>query len=432
MQVSSASPARDLMLVDLDAFYVSVERARDPALVGRPVIVGGKPSERGVVACASYEARQHGARAGMPLFQAARCCPRDTVFLHGDHRAYVEASRQVMQILGRFTPRVEPLSLDEAYLDLTGCERQAYAKGAVPGWHSWMKTAETIQRTVFEETALPISIGVGPTRTVANVASALAKPRGILEVRANEAPAFLAALPLGYLPGAGPRMRDKLARFNLETIGDLAAVPEDVLASTFGAVGVTLSRRARGLDADLDRAPIGERAPKMRTISRATSFARDTIDPDVVGGMLSYLTQRATAALREERLLAKAVGVTLRYSDFQTVETRRRFREPTACVRQILERVDAIWPKRWDRRVKLRLVGVTLYDVFAEKEHQLDLFESPGFKAARLDERLDDAVDHIRKRHGFGALVRGRATALIERVPRTPHGFRLQTPACSR
>lgn len=423
---------RDLMLVDLDAFYVSVERARDPALQGRPVIVGGRPNERGVVACASYEARKHGARAGMPLFQAARCCPRDTVFLRGDHAAYVEASRRVMQVLGRFTPRVEPLSLDEAYLDLTGCERQGYARGAVPGWHSWMKTAEAIQRAVREETALPISIGVGPTRTVANVASALAKPAGILEIRANEAPAFLAALPLRYLPGAGPRVREALARFNLETIGDLAAVPEAVLASTFGAVGVTLSRRARGLDAELDQVPIGERAPKLRTISRETSFARDTIDPDVIGGMLSYLTQRAAAALREERLRAKAVGVKLRYADFQTVEARRRFREPTACVRRILTVVNELWPKRWDRRVKLRLVGVTLHDVFAETEHQLDLFETPGFALARHDERLDDAVDHIRKRHGFGALVRGRATALLERVPRTKRGFRLQTPACSR
>ena len=271
---------RDLMLVDLDCFYVSVERVRDPALRGRPVIVGGLPHERGVVASASYEARAYGVHAGMPLFQAARRCPPgETVFLRGDHEAYMRASRDVLEVLERFTPQVEPLSLDEALLDLAGCERHHT---------TWLTAAAAVHAAVREATGLDVSIGIGGTRAVARIALALAKPGGVLEVRRGEEAAFLGDLPLRFLPGVGGRTQKALERFNVRTIGDLGAVPEEVLEATFGRTGVTLSRRARGLDAERDELVVGERAVKHPTISRETSLASDTNDPRVVDGMLSY------------------------------------------------------------------------------------------------------------------------------------------------
>jgi DNA polymerase-4 len=453
--------------VDLDAFFVAVERRRDPSLVGRPVIVGGLPGERGVVACASYEARAHGVRAGMPLHQAALLCPRaSTVFLHGEHAAYAQASREVMEILGRFTPQVEPLSLDEALLDMTGCER-AHPRG-------WLDAAARLHRTVAEETGLSVSIGIGGTRAVASIAASLAKPSGAMEVRRGEEAAFLASLPLEHLPGVGPAMRKDLARFNLHTIGDLARIPPEVLEESFGKVGVELSRRARGLEASEDDVPVGERRAMVRTISRVTSFPKDTDDPHLVDAMLSYLAQRASRAMREEGLKARAVGVRLRYSDFRTVEARRTLPRPTAMDREILDCVRTLWPQRWDRRVRLRLVGVVLHDLVPDGERQLDLFAALPRPSAALphpsaalprtapgnghadggdlldhpagagsvrerslqyvasgDERLDRAVDRVRERHGFGSLVRGRAIDLLHRLPRAPEGFRLRTPSCS-
>lgn len=410
---------RDLMLVDLDCFYVAVERRRDPSLVGRPVIVGGVPGERGVVASASYEARAFGVRAGMPLFEAERRCPKDTVFLHGDHAAYLEASRAVLQVLERFTPRVEPLSPDEALLDLGGCERHHT---------SWLDAGTSVHRSVKQETGLDVSIGIGGTRAVARVALSLAKPGGVLEVRRGEEAAFLADLPLHVLPGVGGKTREALERFNVRTIGDLAAVPESILETTFGRTGVTLSRRARGLDAELDAPTIGRRTTKTRTISRETSFARDTHDPSVVDGMLSYLAQRACAALRGDMLLARSVEVRVRYADFQTAAMRRRLPEPTDRDEDVLSVVRTLWPLVWQRRVRLRLVGVTLHGLEPKGgEVQLDLLASLD-----VDRHLDAAVDAIRERHGFGALVRGRAIDLLRQVPSSKRGFRLRTPSCSR
>ena len=410
---------RDLMLVDLDCFYVSVERVRDPTLEGRIVVVGGGPNERGVVACASYEARRFGVRAGTPLFQAARRLPRrEAVFLRGDHAAYMSASAKVMEIFGRFSPRVEPLSLDEAFLDLSGLERHH---------PTWLAAAEAIYRAVREETGLGVSIGIGGTRATASVATSLAKPGGVMEVRRGQEAAFLADLPLRYLPGIGERTLEGLQRFNLRTIGDLAAVPEDILTSTFGRVGTTLSRRARGCDADLDIHTVGKRVVKAPTISRETSVARDTADPHAVDGMLSYLAQRAVRALREQGLLARSVGVRLRYADFQQTEKRRRLDRPSDCDGDVLQLVRALRPELWKRRVKIRLVGVTLHGLRPAGERQLDLLERcAGTK------HVDTAVDRIRERHGFGAVVRGRAIELLKRSPASSKGFQLHTPSCSR
>ncbi|MFM8979816.1 MAG: DNA polymerase thumb domain-containing protein [Planctomycetia bacterium] len=444
---------RTLALVDLDAFFVSVERRRDPGLVGRPVVVGGLPGERGVVACASYEARGHGVHAALPLVHAAerlparcpRCvraqaradgtptepCPRRCpVFLHGDHAAYAAASQQVMEVLERFTPAIEPLSLDEACLDLTGLERHH---------RSWMEAALALRRAVGEATGLSLSVGIGSTRSVAKVAASLAKPAGVLVVRPGEERAFLAALPLEHLPGVGAKTQAQLERFQLRSIGDLAAMPDDLLVATFGRHGAALAQRARGLD---DGLAVGGHEPATRSLSRETSFQSDTDDRQLVEATLSQLAQRAARAMRAEGLRARAVGVRLRYSDFDTVESRLRFEAPTDLDHDILERVRALARARWTRRVRLRLVGVVLHDLVASDERQLDLaLRAPGseqdeapLRAAGLavaagahagealapyvPRAVDTAIDRIRARHGFRALVRGRAIDLLPRPAR--------------
>ena len=490
------------MLVDLDCFFVSVERVRDPSLNGRVVVVGGDPNaaagrsgtrggRRGVISCASYEARRYGVRAGMPLVQAVRQLPRDAVYLRGSFKAYQEASHQVMETLRRFTPSVEPLSLDEALLDMTGCARMHQLGQATAGW---LQIAEDIRNAVREATGLTISIGIAGSRTTAKVACELAKPGGLLEVRRGEEGAFLASLPLRRLPGIGPRTLERLERFHLSTIGDFAILPDDIVHATFGKVGEALLRRARGQDA-AGRGPV--RPAVARSISRETTFSEDSDDRDMVEGMLSYLAQRALRALRSEGLLARRVSVKLRYSDFQTVQVQRSLRRPCDHDDTILNLVRRLARQRWDRRVKLRLVGVALGDLTPVGDRQLDLFEdellavswptatprepaeavgtsavasralvpqsaegigadTPRIASASArriggqrrsqrtcelqhltgrtgaaNSRLDRAIDVLRERHGFGAVVRGRAIDLLPRVSSSNQGFRLQTPANS-
>ncbi len=422
-------PPGDVFLVDLDAFFVSVERVRNPSLRGRPVVVGGGPGDRGVVACASYEARAFGVRAGMPLARAAALLPAETRFVPGHHAAYAAASRTVLDLLFGFTPRVEAVSLDEAYLDMGGLDRHH---------RSCLDAARKMHATVLETTGLTVSIGIGATRAVAKIAASLAKPSGVVEVRRGEERAFLAALPIEVLPGVGPRLRLDLARFNLHTVGDLAEVPEEVLQETFGAGGVVLSRRARGIEAAEDEVPVGDARPRTRSISRETSFAHDTDDPALIDGMLSYLAQRATKALRGAGFLARSVGVRIRYADFKTVEARRRLPRPSDIDDEILGIVSELWRQRYDRRVRLRLVGVVLHDLVSAADRQLALpFPSSPRRShvaspVPLAERIDRTVDVVRDRHGFGSLVRGRALELVGRLPRSSRGFGLHTPACSR
>ncbi|MEZ6026467.1 MAG: DNA polymerase IV [Planctomycetota bacterium] len=420
-------PVRDWMLVDLDCFFVAVERRHDPSLVGRPVVVGGDPraadgrGRRGVVSCASYEARRFGVRAGMPLVEAARRLPRDAAFVGGHFERYTEASAAVLDVLRTFTPVVEPLSLDEAFLDMTGC-------GRLHEDRPWLLVAAALRDAVREATGLVISIGIAGSRTVAKVACDLAKPAGLLEVRRGEEGAFLAALPLERLPGIGPRTLERLARFHLRTIGDLARLPPDLLAETFGRHGQALAARARGYDAEGD-AP---RPSIARSISRETTFAVDTDDREMVEGTLSWLAQRALRALREEGLRARTVSVRLRYADFETVQASRRLRQPTDQDDDVLDLVRTLGARRWDRRVKLRLVGVGLSDLESARDRQLDFFEQLAEPTAErastlhrsliagpgLAHRLDRAVDRIRERHGFGSLVRGRAIDLLPRAAR--------------
>jgi len=420
-----AAPSPAILLVDIDAFFPQVEQILRPELAGRPVVVGGLATDRSVVASASYEARARGVRTAMPIREAHRLCP-DAVFLRGDFHAYARFSRALVDLCRRYTPLVEPVSLDEAYLDLTGCRRLMETRGLVrPGDAAWpIQAADHLKRTIRRETGLVVTLGVGANRLVAKVACDYAKPNGLAWIRPGYEARFLAPLPLEALPGVGPKTAERLARYNLQRVGDLARIPGAMLAAHFGPAGEALAARARGLDPTPVSADLGD--PK--SISRETTFETNLLDRDALKAMLSYLLERACRQLRAGGLLARTVTVKVRYADFQTLGRSRSL--PTAS-----DHDDDFWPVAADlfdrvhtRRVGVRLVGVALAHL-APAGRQMDLF---GEAAHARRTRFYRSVDRIRERFGFAAVTAGRAIELLHTHERDAHGFRLRTACLSR
>ena len=304
---------RDILHVDMDAFFASVERILDPSLTGKPVIVGGRVEDRSVVSSASYEARRYGVRSAMPIAQARRLCPNG-VFLQGHYEAYSEFSRRTFHILRQFTPVIERMSLDDFYLDLTGCRRL----------HGHpLDAADRIKRTVFSETQLPVSVGAGSSKLVAKVASGQAKPNGVLFVAPGGEAAFFRNLPLRKLPGIGASTAERLGKFNLSTLGEVAALPKKQLEQLFGTHGTALWERCLGRD----DSPVVADPGLPKSIGRERTFAQDTTDHGAIRALLHMLTEKTARQLREEGLVARRVTVKVRYADFQTATRRGHARQ---------------------------------------------------------------------------------------------------------
>lgn len=387
---------RSILHVDLDAFFVSVERLRDPSLVGRPVVVGADPKGgkgRGVVAAASYEARAFGIRSAMPIGEAWRRCP-DATWLPGSPDLYRRAARAVRAIFERFTPAVEPVSIDEAYLDLSGTDRLHGAPAA---------TADRVRAAIVEETRLPVSMGLGTSKTIAKIASGLAKPAGFLRVLPGREAAFLAPLPLARMPGIGPATRERLESFNLRTLGDLARIDPELMTAMFGEHGRSLSARSVGEDAGAVEA-----RERPKSISRETTFEDDTADVAYCEAVLGYLAERACRDLRAHGLTARTVTLKLRYRDFTTVTRRTTLDTPTDADRTVAEAARRLFRAAWARRVNVRLLGVGLANLVVAAP-QLDLFADPRAVAW---ERLLAPLDRLRDRWGFGAVESGPTWAL--------------------
>ena len=274
---------RKILHVDIDAFFVSVEEVLDPSLKGKPVIVGGNPEGRGVVAAASYAVRRYGVHSAMPIAQAKRLCPH-AIFLRGSHRRYSEYSEKVFEILKRYSPLVEPMSLDEAFVDLTGCER---LHGPV------LKSAEKIRNEIREALGLNASIGIASNKLLAKIASAYCKPNGMLWIAPGMEQRFLAPLPIQRVPGIGPKGGAELRRMGIKSVGDLARLPLELLEEAYGKWGVSLYSKARGIS---DSPVIGD-TEDPRTISRETTLETDSADPLFLESTLSYLTEKAAGQL---------------------------------------------------------------------------------------------------------------------------------------
>lgn len=382
------SAAATILHVDMDAFFVSVELLRRPELRGKPVVVGGRPDERGVVSAASYEARRYGIHSAMPLRTAGRLCPQ-AVFLDGNHALYSEWSDRVAAILAKYSPVVEMVSIDEAYLDLSGTGRLHGAP---------LAAADGLLREITATTGLPCSAGLAATRLVAKVASDQAKPRGLLWVPPGSEERFLAPLPVRRIPGIGEVTEKALRAIGVETVAQLAALPPAKLDTIFGQWGEALYRKARGGDAYeflIDAEP--------KSISQNHTFGEDTGDRAALQAMLSHLSQKACKRLREAGLEARTLTLTLRYAGFDTHTRSKTLADPTSLDTDICAVFQQLFHEHCDHRRKIRLLGVSLAN-FSHGARQLDLLE--GDRREKL-ERLARAADRLRDRFGFGSVQFG-------------------------
>jgi DNA polymerase-4 len=382
-----------ILHVDLDAFFVEVCRQRHPELRGvELLVVGGRRDQRGVVQSASYGARKYGIHAGMPIAQAVRLCPAAT-FFQGSFVHYRDASRAVRAVLQRFSPTVVMASLDEAYLDFAGTDR-LYPVSLLP-------VAERIRDAVRAETGLDCSIGIGPNRMIAKLASDCAKPRGLMEVRAGWEEGFLAGLPLSALPGVGPKTAARWAELGLTDVHQVQRLDETALAGLVGGDARGLKRRAHGHGGSTLR---GERLPK--SVSRETTLSRDLRDPEELEAILSLLTARVAGQLREEQLVGRTVTLKLRHDDFRTVTRRRTLETATDLDAELYEAARSLFRDAFEevrrRNRGVRLIGIAATNLGVATE--ADLFESP--ERQRLRE-LSVAVDKVRGKYGFGAVTPG-------------------------
>jgi len=378
--------ARCIFHIDLDAFFVSVEQVLDPRLKGKPVIVGGDPERRGVVASASYEARPFGIHAGMPLSRARRLCPQ-AIFIRANFSRYRDASAKFMEILADFSPHIEPLGLDEAYLDVTGYE-QPYG--------STRELALAIKERIYKELKLTASVGIATCKVVAKIASDLCKPDGLLEVAPGGEQDFLNRLPVAKLPGVGKKTEQALKSMGISTIGELASAPQERIREQFGAIGIVIHSYARGIDDRRVEAP-GE--PK--SISKQITFAKDSLDRHFLEAELRGVCQEVGEELRCRNKKAKCVAIRLRYADFKTITRQLSLKQLVASNQLIFTTALQLLNKALAQRAKpVRLIGVKVSNLVAQ-EKQLHMFNSGA-------EKLDKAIDKIRRKYGPTAIKTGK------------------------
>jgi DNA polymerase-4 len=382
-----------ILHVDLDAFFVEVCRQRHPQLRDiELLVVGGRRDQRGVVQSASYGARRFGIHAGMPIAQAVRLGPQAT-FFQGSFPDYRDASRAVRGVLAQFSPTVVMASLDEAYLDFGGTERLFPV--------SLLPVAEQLRDTVRSQTGLDCSIGIGPNRMIAKLASDAAKPRGLTEVRAGWEEGFLAGLALRAMPGVGPKTADRWAELGLVDVWQVQQMDEAALERLIGADARALKRRAHGYGGttlEADRLP--------RSVSRETTLSRDVRDPVQLEATLSLLTARVAGQLRDEHLVARTVALKLRHDDFRTVTRRHTFEIATDLDAELFGAARDLFRAAFEevrgRNRGVRLIGVAATNLGVAAE--ADLFESPGRRRLR---DLSAAVDQLREKYGFAAVTPG-------------------------
>jgi DNA polymerase-4 len=386
--------ARKILHLDLDAFFCAVEELRDPSLRGKPFAVGGSPQGRGVVASCSYAARQYGVHSAMPMAQALRACPH-LIVVHGHHSEYSAVSHEVRAIFFDLTPLVEPISIDEAFLDVSDLPQPAE------------EIARALQKRIHDELGLPSSLGIASNKLVAKIANNIGKgrhkgptpPMAILAVPPGQEAAFLAPLPVKELWGVGPKTEERLKRMGIHTIGDVARLNETALAAHFGKMGHDLWLRSRGLD---DR-PV-HLDHEVKSISQETTFMRDVADGDELRHTLARLAENVGYNLRRQGLCAGTVRIKLRWSDFSTHTRQVTLAQPTDADGVITQAACALFEAFWEPGRPVRLLGVGASSL-TPCAHQLSLWETPDEK----ERRLLAAMDELRQRYGEKVVRRGRS-----------------------
>jgi DNA polymerase-4 len=384
---------RTVFHVDMDAFFVSVEELYDPSLKGKPVVVGGKSNERGVVSAASYEARKFGVHSAMPLRTAYQRCPQ-AIFVEGHPDRYREYSGRVFDVLNRFSPVVEMASIDEAYLDMTGTERLLGPP---------LKAAHLLHEEIGRATSLNCSIGIATSKLVAKIGSDQAKRNGVIWILPGTEAHYLAPLEVRKIPGVGKVMESSLHSIGIRRIGDLAALDNKVLESRFGKWGLALAGKSQGLDAGgwFD-AEIGSRgAPK--SVSHEHTFNEDTRDADQLEATLAHLAEKVARRLREHGLKARTIQLKLRYSDFSTITRAQSLPAPTALDIGLIEASRRLLRTNWERHREIRLIGIHASG-FDFEDGQLGLID--GERDERWRQALE-AADKMRDKFGEGAVALG-------------------------
>ncbi len=385
--------ARIILHIDLDAFYCAVEEQHNPSLAGLPFAVGGDADKRGVVASCSYPARVYGVRSAMPMAAALRKCP-ELVIVRPNFGRYRERSQQVMAILHDLTPLVEQLSIDEAFLDVTGLQR------------SRSKIASDLQGRINNELRLPCSIGVATNKLVAKTATTIGKaqatqgdyPNAINAVPVGGEAAFLAPLPIEELWGVGPKTAQKLREMGITTIGNLAAFPPAELQRQFGKHGADLAQRASGNDARRV-----EPEHEAKSISKETTFSRDNSDADALKRTLRQLSDEVGFRLRKAQLSGTTVKIKLRWSDFTTITRQTTVPHPIDQDDAIYASALELFNTHWPPNQPVRLIGVGVSG-FEQPIRQLGLWDAPKAEDAS---HLQSTLDEIRTRFGERAIKRG-------------------------
>jgi len=379
---------RKIMHIDMDAFYTSVEQRDNPALKGLPVIVGGAAEKRGVVSAASYEARAFGVRSAMPTSQAKKLCPQG-IFLPVRMPRYLEVSAQIMSILKEYTPLVEPLSLDESFLDVTGSEKIFGPAIAI---------AKEIKRRIQEATGLTASAGIAPNKFLAKIASDLKKPDGLVEIKEEEVAQFLAHLPIAKLWGVGKATEEVLKGMGILKVGQLATFPAEAIAKNLGKFGLELIALSRGKD-DRPVVPHSE----SKSISQEETFTPDLSDREQMQKFLLEQSEQVGWELRQQKLKGSTVQLKVRYPDFQLVTRSTTLPWPTDQGSEIYQAAIKLLDKTEALKKKARLLGVGISNlILRDYPEQLSFFDSQRKKL----EHSTEAMDRIREKFGPDSIKR--------------------------
>ena len=373
----------------MDAFFAAVEVLDKPHLKGKPVIVGGT-TNRGVVSTASYEARKYGVRSAMPIYEAKRRCP-EGVFLPVRMQIYAEFSQKVLDTLRGFSPLVEQVSIDEAYLDITGTEVLFGAPNQV---------ARRIKETIRNVTGLTCSIGVAPSKFLAKVASEMNKPDGLTIILAADVDKFLSRLPIEKIPGVGKRSVERLHLYGIKMVGDIKRFSAERLSRDFGKFGQRLHELAAGEE----HAPVIV-SRETKSISSESTLESDTKDKTVLGTEIKHHAKKVAERLRREKLGACTITIKIKYSDFSLVTRGHTLGRATDSSREIVEAAMKLFMDQ-PLRSKVRLTGVTASNLEgSENNLQMNLFETGG--TGGKERKVDEAVDTIRERFGAAVITRG-------------------------
>ena len=385
---------RLIMHVDLDAFYAAVEQRDHPQWRGLPLVVGAEPGRRGVVATCSYEARRYGVHSAMPISEAVRRLPAETVYVRPHMERYAGVSRQIMGVLESLSPVVEQVSIDEAYLDCSGLEGLVGPPEVI---------GERTKAAIREAVGLTASVGLGPNRLIAKLASDFRKPDGLTVVPPEQVCAFLDPMPLSVLRGVGVKTRPRLERLGLQTVGDVRRLPLDVLRRHLGArAGTQVHLQARGI-ADDHVYPATER----KSISKETTFAEDVSDPEVLRDTLRWAAQEVGYLARHQDLKGLVVTLKIRLHPFETHTRSRTLAVPTASDVELFRAAWALFQSGpWSGKA-VRLIGVGLSGWEADSGLQGDLFGAEAPRPHPEQDRLDATLDAIRDKFGRGTIQRG-------------------------